>query len=82
LVYLPNKGIVTNEPSVVAISTVDKSVLAVGDDAKEMIGRTPDTIIAMRPLKDGVIADYKTTEAMLRYFVGKAIGRLVFFVQK
>jgi len=79
LVYLPNKGIVTNEPSVVAISTVDKSVLAVGDDAKEMIGRTPDTIIAMRPLKDGVIADYKTTEAMLRYFVGKAIGRFSFF---
>jgi len=79
LVYLPNKGIVTNEPSVVAISTVDKSILAVGDDAKEMIGRTPDTIIAMRPLKDGVIADYKTTEAMLRYFVGKAIGRFSFF---
>jgi len=78
LVYLPNKGIVTNEPSVVAISTIDKSILAVGDDAKEMIGRTPDTIIAMRPLKDGVIADYKSTEAMLRYFVGKAIGRFSF----
>lgn len=79
LVYLPNKGIVTNEPSVVAISTIDKSILAVGDDAKEMIGRTPDTIIAMRPLKDGVIADYKATEAMLRYFVGKAIGRFSLF---
>jgi len=79
LVYLPNKGIVTNEPSVVAISTVDKSVLAVGDEAKEMIGRTPDTIIAKRPLKDGVIADYKSTEAMLRYFIGKVIGRFNFF---
>lgn len=79
LVYLPGKGIVTNEPSVVAISTIDKSVLAVGDEAKEMIGRTPDTIVAKKPLKDGVIADYKATEAMLRYFVGKAIGRFSIF---
>ncbi|MBU4369434.1 rod shape-determining protein [Patescibacteria group bacterium] len=79
LVYLPDKGIVTNEPSVVAISTIDKSVLAVGDEAKEMIGRTPDTIIAKRPLKDGVIADYKTTEAMLKYFIGKVIGRFNIF---
>lgn len=79
LVYLPGKGIVTNEPSVVAISTIDKSVLAVGDEAKEMIGRTPDTIIAKKPLKDGVIADYKATEAMLRYFVGKAISRFSLF---
>ncbi len=79
LVYLPNKGIVTNEPSVVAISTIDKSVLAVGDEAKEMVGRTPDTIIAKKPLKDGVIADYKATEAMLRYFIGKAIGRFNLF---
>ncbi|MCH7758825.1 rod shape-determining protein [Patescibacteria group bacterium] len=79
LVYLPDKGIVTNEPSVVAISTIDKSVLAVGDEAKEMIGRTPDTIVAKKPLKDGVIADYKATEAMLRYFVGKAIGRFSIF---
>lgn len=79
LVYLPGKGIVTNEPSVVAISTVDKTVLAVGDEAKEMIGRTPGTIIAKKPLKDGVIADYKATEAMLRYFVGKAIGRFNLF---
>ena len=79
LVHLPGKGIVTNEPSVVAISTIDKSVLAVGDEAKEMIGRTPDTIIAKRPLKDGVIADYKSTEAMLRYFVGKAVGRFSIF---
>ncbi len=79
LVYLPGRGIVTNEPSVVAISTLDKSVLAVGDEAKEMIGRTPDTIIALKPLRDGVIADYKTTEAMLRYFIGKALGRFRFF---
>lgn len=74
LVHLPNKGIVINEPSVVAISKIDKTVLAVGDEAKEMLGRTPDTIVARRPLKDGVIADYKTTEAMLRYFISKAIG--------
>ena len=79
LVYLPDKGIVTNEPSVVAISTIDKSVLAVGDEAKEMIGRTPDTIIAKKPLKDGVIADYKTTEAMLKYFIGKVVGRFNIF---
>lgn len=74
LVHLPNRGIVINEPSVVAISKIDRSILAVGDEAKEMLGRTPDTIIAQKPLKDGVIADYKTTEAMLRYFISKAIG--------
>jgi len=79
LVYVPNKGIVINEPSVVAYSLLDKKVLAVGDEAKEMIGRTPDTIMAARPLKDGVIADYKTTEAMLRYFINKAIGGLRLF---
>lgn len=74
LVYLPNRGIVINEPSVVAISTIDKKVLAVGDEAKEMVGRTPDTIIALKPMKDGVIADYRITESMLRYFIDKAIG--------
>lgn len=74
LVHLPNRGIIINEPSVVAISKIDKSILAVGDEAKEMLGRTPDTIVAQCPLKDGVIADYKTTEAMLRYFISKAIG--------
>ncbi|NCP17489.1 rod shape-determining protein [Candidatus Kuenenbacteria bacterium CG_4_9_14_3_um_filter_39_14] len=79
LVYVPNKGIVINEPSVVAYSLLDKKVLAVGDEAKEMIGRTPDTIMAAKPLKDGVIADYKTTEAMLRYFINKAIGGLRLF---
>lgn len=73
LVFLPGKGIVINEPSVVARSIHDKRVLAVGDEAKEMLGRTPDTIVAARPLKEGVIADYKTTEAMLRYFINKAL---------
>ncbi|MCX6744489.1 MAG: rod shape-determining protein [Candidatus Parcubacteria bacterium] len=76
LVYLPKKGVVINEPSVVAISTTDKKILAVGIEAKEMLGKTPDTIIAKRPLKDGVIADYRTTEAMLRYFINKALGGL------
>ena len=79
LVYVPRRGIVINEPSVVAISREDKKILAVGDEAKEMIGRTPDTIIARRPLKDGVIADYRTTEAMLYYFIQKAIGSFRFF---
>ena len=79
LVHLPGRGIVLNEPSVVAMSMIDKKVLAVGDEAKEMIGRTPDTIIASRPLKDGVIADYRTTEAMLRYFINKALGGVRFF---
>lgn len=74
LVHIPKRGIVINEPSVVAISIIDKKVLAVGKEAKEMLGRTPDTIVAYRPLKDGVIADYRTTEAMLRYFVNKALG--------
>lgn len=75
LVHVPGRGIVLNEPSVVAVSISDRSVLAVGDEAKEMLGRTPDTIVASRPLKDGVIADYKTTEAMLRYFIDKTVGR-------
>ncbi len=75
LVFLPGKGIVLNEPSVVAVSEQDKKVLAVGFEAKEMIGRTPDNIIAYRPMKDGVIADYRVTEAMLRYFINKALGK-------
>ena len=74
LVFVPGKGIVLNEPSVVAVSEQDKKVLAVGFEAKEMIGRTPDNIIAYRPMKDGVIADYRVTEAMLRYFMNKALG--------
>lgn len=79
LVHVPKKGIIINEPSVVAISVIDKRVLAVGKEAKEMIGRTPDTIVAYRPLKDGVIADYRTTEAMLRYFINKALGNFRIF---
>jgi len=75
VVFVPNKGIVVNEPSVVAVSLLDNKVLAVGNEAKEMVGRTPDTIVATRPLKDGVIADYRVTEAMLKYFIGKVSGR-------
>ncbi len=79
LVYVPKKGIVVNEPSVVAVSKVDGKVLAVGLDARDMIGRTPDTIVAERPLKNGVIANYHTTEAMLRYFINKAMGGIRLF---
>jgi len=79
LVFIPGKGIVLNEPSVVAISETDRTVLAVGNEAKEMIGRTPDTIVAYRPMRDGVIADYRVTEAMLRYFIDKALGRFNLF---
>lgn len=79
LVYVPRRGIVINEPSVVALSISDKKILTVGQEAKEMLGRTPDTILAIRPLKDGVIADYKTTAAMIRYFVNKALGGVHLF---
>ncbi len=79
LVHLPRRGIVINEPSVVAISLSDNKILAVGNEAKEMVGRTPETIVAIKPLKDGVIADYRTTEAMLRYFVNKALGGVRLF---
>lgn len=79
LVFVPGKGIVLNEPSVVAVSQIDMKVLSVGNDAKEMIGRTPDSIIAYRPMRDGVIADYRVTEAMLRYFIDKALGRFNIF---
>jgi rod shape-determining protein MreB len=79
LVYVPKRGIVINEPSVVAISIDDHKVLAVGNEAKDMLGRTPDSILAVKPLKDGVIADYRTTEAMIRYFINKALGGLRLF---
>lgn len=79
LVYLPKRGIVINEPSVVAVSIEDQKILAVGNEAKDMIGRTPDTIKAICPLKDGVIADYRTTEAMIRYFINKTLGGVRFF---
>ncbi len=76
LVFIPGKGVVINEPSVVAVSVQENKVLAVGNEAKEMIGRTPDTIIACQPLRDGAIADYRITEAMLRYFIYRVSGRV------
>jgi len=79
LVFVPGKGIVLNEPSVVAVSEHDNKILAVGNGAKDMIGRTPESIIAYRPMKDGVIADYHVTEAMLRYYMKKALGPWHFF---
>ncbi len=75
LVFVPGKGIVLNEPSVVAVSEKGKNILAVGIEAKEMVGRTPDGIIAYKPMRDGVIADYKITEVMLRYFIDKSLGK-------
>ncbi|MGL4345888.1 MAG: rod shape-determining protein [Cellulosilyticaceae bacterium] len=78
LVFVKGKGIVVNEPSVVAIKDKTNQILAVGDEAKKMIGRTPGNIVAIRPLKDGVIADFSTTEAMLRYFIGKAYKQSMF----
>ena len=71
LVFIPNKGVVLNEPSVVAVSMDENKILAVGHEAKEMIGRAPESIQVFRPLRDGVIADYRTTQAMLRYFISK-----------
>lgn len=79
LVYVPGQGIVLNEPSVVAISSQENQVVAIGNEAKEMIGRTPGDIIAYRPIRSGVIADDKVTEAMLRYFFQKTISRWSFF---
>jgi len=75
LVYLVGEGVVLNEPTVVALSTLDKKVVAVGNEAKEMLGRTPGNIVALRPMKDGVIANYKVTEAMLAYFIDKTCGK-------
>lgn len=72
IVFVKGKGIVLSEPTVVAVSVGENKILAVGKEAKEMIGRTPDSIIAYRPLRDGVIADFRVTEAMLRYFIKKA----------
>ncbi len=76
IVYVHGKGIVLNEPSVVAISLVDNRILAVGNEAHAMLGRTPETIEVSRPMRDGVIADYVVTEAMLRYFISKLCSRL------
>lgn len=79
LVYLGGQGIVINEPTVVAVTAEENRVVAVGKEAKEMLGRTPGNIVAMRPLRDGVIADYTITEAMLSYFIDKACGPSRFF---
>ncbi|MCL2216876.1 MAG: rod shape-determining protein [Defluviitaleaceae bacterium] len=78
LVFSKGAGIILNEPSVVAINTATKKVMAVGDEAKQMIGRTPGSIVAIRPMKDGVIADFETTQAMLKYFIKKARSRRLF----
>ena len=79
LVYFPGKGIVLNDPSVVAVSEQDNTILAIGLAAKDMIGKTPESIIVYRPMKDGVIADYRVTEAMLRYLICKALGKYNLF---
>lgn len=71
LVFVPNKGVVLNEPSVVSVSLDENRILAVGKEAKEMIGRTPESIQVFRPLRDGVIADYRITQAMIKYFINK-----------
>lgn len=74
IVFIPKKGIVLNEPSVVAVGLFENRILAVGKEAKEMTGKTPDTIKVYRPLRDGVIADYRVTEAMIKYFINKTAG--------
>ena len=79
LVWVKGRGIVLQEPSVVAIAVNDNKIVAVGKDARDMLGRTPETIEVARPLRDGVIADYVVTEAMLRYFISKVSGRLRLF---
>lgn len=78
VVWVAGEGIVANEPTVVAISAEDNKVVAVGEDAKRMLGRTPESLIASRPMREGVIADYQVTKAMLAYFIGKVVGRLQF----
>jgi len=75
LIYVKDKGIVLREPSVVAVKAGTSEVLAVGEDAKRMLGRTPGNIVAIRPLRDGVISDFEITEAMLRYFIRKVHNR-------
>ncbi len=79
LIYLPQKGIVINEPTVVALSVDDNKIIAIGKEAKEMLGRTPESIVASHPLRDGVIADYRITEAMIRYFINKVSGGIRLF---
>lgn len=78
LVYVKGRGIVMAEPAVVAVASRDNSIVAVGTEAREMLGRTPGAIQVIRPMREGVIADYVTTEAMLRYFIGRVVGRVSF----
>ena len=75
VVFVPGKGFIVNEPTIVALTLPENTVMAVGREAKEMIGRTPGDIAAYRPLKEGVVADYYITRAMLKYFINKATGR-------
>ena len=82
LVYMKGKGIVLDEPSVVALNRDTDEIVAVGSEAREMLGRTPGNIIAIRPLRDGVISDYDVTERMLRYFIKKTVGSGAFFKPK
>ncbi len=79
IVFVPGRGFIINEPTIVALSVPDNTVLAVGKEAKEMVGRTPADIVAYKPLREGVIADYYITKAMLKYFIGKAVGALNLF---
>src|SRR5438132_13790504 len=79
LVHVRGRGILLREPSVVAIDRETKAVLAVGEEAKRMLGRTPGSIVAIRPLKDGVIADFDQTEKMIRYFIQKVHRRNMWF---
>lgn len=79
LVYVKGRGIVLNEPSVVAYSAAENKVVAVGEEARQMLGRTPGSIVVTRPMRDGVIADYMITEAMLRYFIQKVCGKFRIF---
>lgn len=79
LVFVEGKGVVINEPTVVAISVEDRKVLSIGQEAKEMIGKVPENIVAKRPLQEGVIASYRLTEALLKYFINKAIGKVRIF---
>lgn len=79
LIYVPSKGIVVNEPSVVALASSNDTILAYGQEAKQMLGRTPDSIIAAYPLKDGVIANFKIAHAMLKYYIDQILGKVRFF---
>jgi rod shape-determining protein MreB len=79
LVFIPNKGVVLNEPSVVAVSILDNKIVAIGNTAKDMLGKTPETITVYRPLRDGVIADFRVTQAMIKYFLEKTGGKLRLF---